>query len=140
MTTKEKTQRVVSFNPQKNGKMIDHDLRSGYAVVAPARKADRGRWYDENGMVQLVTVRVWNTPACTRASVWVHVPGGDAGGHGTAGGCGYHRTSAALQAACNSAGLTFALPFDGYGEGHMIEALQAVARHLGYRRTMIVRF
>jgi hypothetical protein len=67
-------------------------------------------------------------------SVWLRSHDGQRflSGHGTAGGGGYHKISAALGDALESAGIKLASRIDGCGESAMIHALDAVAVALGY--------
>jgi hypothetical protein len=41
--------------------------------------------------------------------------------------------------ALSALGMSFAVPFDGLGDGAMREALEAVAHHLGVENFMIVK-
>jgi hypothetical protein len=61
------------------------------------------------------------------ASIWCHHAPCPTSGYGKAGGYGYHKPSAALQAAITSAGITLAEPIEGCGEQAMEEALRAIA-------------
>ena len=64
-------------------------------------------------------------------SVWICTPGSDyLSGTGWAGGGGYHKESAALQDALESAGVKLSSPIDGRGESAMHEALEAIGRAL----------
>ena len=66
-------------------------------------------------------------------SLWVRSKAGTVcSGRGRAGGGGYHKESAALQAAAASAGIALTVPFDGAGEAAMHEALRAIAVAAGY--------
>jgi len=68
------------------------------------------------------------------ASIWI----GDRqtqtylSGTGKASGYGYHKTSAAVQDALDSAGVKLALPIDGRGDSAVRDALQAICGALGY--------
>lgn len=59
-------------------------------------------------------------------------------GHGRATGWGYHRPSAALAAALDSAGIKLDADIDGSGEGAMRDACIAVAVALGYDAAHLV--
>ena len=65
-------------------------------------------------------------------------------GHGKAGGYGYHKESAALQEAIESAGIKLRSPIDGAGDSAVRGAMEAINRaafrKLGKRsaRTVIV--
>lgn len=57
----------------------------------------------------------------------------NAGGTGTAGGGGYHKPSAALSEALESAGVTLDESIAGRGDRACLDALEATARALGFR-------
>lgn len=94
------------------------------------------RWYWRHGADGMVALRccAWITDSGAHLSEngrWLS-------GVGKADGCGYHKPSAAMQAACVSAGIRFALPFDGRGDRAMEDAALAIARALGFRRCHVV--
>jgi hypothetical protein len=67
-------------------------------------------------------------------SVWIHGADGHfSSGSGNAGGGGYHKASAALAEALESAGVELSQHIGGMGDGAMREALTATARALGAR-------
>lgn len=134
-----KTQRVTSYNPQRNGKALDFNMCVTVNVVVPMKRAERTDYSATNGHLHdLITVRCSNTQAVTRASVWITSGERYGAGHGKAGGYGYHRRSQAIENALRSAGVTFAQPFGGCGDSAVEDALRALARFLGYRRCLIV--
>lgn len=130
-------QRVTSYSPQYNGKMLDRNLIREMHVVVPSDRSGVNRYGERGGMRDAITVRIHGTSAMNRVSVWVHGDGGCAG-HGTAGGYGYHRVSAAMQEALTSAGIKLAVPIDSVGDQAMEDALLAIAAHLGYPRAIVV--
>ena len=84
------------------------------------------------------------------AAIWVHAHGVSVAGHGSAGGYGYHKESAAIQDALTSAGITLwgrvyhnygdgpvdyskQAHIDGVGDIAIRDALTAIARACGYR-------
>ena len=67
-------------------------------------------------------------------SLWVHCSPYHVSGRGIAKGCGYHKASAAFQAACDSAGIELSQPVDGRGDGLVREALFAIGQALGFGR------
>lgn len=74
-------------------------------------------------------------------SLWVHTADGRSiSGHGPACGWGYHKESAALQAAISSAGIKLSQYIHGVGENAMRDALLAITKAAGYRskKTLIV--
>src|SRR5690606_3065831 len=87
--------------------------------------------------VELAQARFWMARRSDGASpvycsVWTYREGRHTAGHGRARGYGYHRQSAALAAALDSAGITLAEPIDGRGDGAMRDALLAVGVAMGY--------
>lgn len=90
--------------------------------------------------VELAQARFWMSRKSDGASpvycsVWVYgaVYGATpTAGHGRASGYGYHKQSAALDAALDSAGVKLAVPINGCGDGAMRDALLAVGVAMGY--------
>lgn len=70
---------------------------------------------------------------------WFHNSGQHARGSGWAGGYGYHKDSAAMQAALYDAGFRFSEPFDGVGETGERQALEAIASWLGIPAFVIIK-
>ena len=62
------------------------------------------------------------------ASIWTYGAGFNISGHGRATGYGYHKASAALSAAIDSAGIVLSERIDGLGDGAIRSALAAIAR------------
>ena len=62
------------------------------------------------------------------ASIWTYGAGFDISGHGRATGYGYHKASAALSTALESAGIVLSERIDGLGDGATRSALEAIAR------------
>jgi hypothetical protein len=71
-------------------------------------------------------------------SVWISGPECSTSGYGGASGYGYHKESAALQSALESAGITLSQPIDGRGSQAMFEAFLAIATACGYSGAMRV--
>lgn len=65
-------------------------------------------------------------------SVWLRGRGTECSGRGMAGGGGYHKPSAALSAALNSAGVILDEAIDGSGGSATRAAAEALARALGF--------
>ena len=91
-----------------------------------------------------VTASVWasTTGATSYASIWAYSPtttGRDYSGSGRATGGGYHRASAALDAAITSAGITLSDSIAGAGTRAMEDACRAIAAALGYDPAGLVR-
>ena len=62
------------------------------------------------------------------ASIWVFGTGISISGYGRATGSGYHKASAALSAALDSAGIVLSERIDGVGDDAIRRALEAIAR------------
>ena len=62
------------------------------------------------------------------ASIWTYGAGFNISGHGRATGYGYHKASAALSAAIDSAGIVLSERIGGLGDGATRSALEAIAR------------
>ena len=62
------------------------------------------------------------------ASIWTYGAGFDISGHGRATGYGYHKASAALSTAIDSAGIVLSERINGLGDGASQRALEAIAR------------
>lgn len=109
-------------------------------------------------IINPVTVRCWmgrsKSASVVYAAIWAHGPSRSYAGHGQAGGYGYHKESAAIDGAIESAGITlWGSPYlnrdeapdfkkrariDGVGDSAIREALSAIARALGYRKFEII--
>lgn len=135
-------QRVLSYTPRMSGRNYDGEKTRGqtwHVIVHSRSKYDRGV---QAGLRPLVEVRVWEAarnPTAAYATIWIRADGRDGAGFGSTSGHGYHRASAAIDAAITSAGIRLAKPIDGCGDSATEEALRAIAAHLGYRRCMVVR-
>ena len=90
---------------------------------------------------EIITVR-WYMGRSSGASVvycciWTLSPQWSSGS-GKAGGYGYHKASAALQDAIDSAGIKLSSPIDGRGDTAQRQALHAIAEAMGYPTHLIV--
>ena len=87
-----------------------------------------------NGKIHEVVVARWymarksDGASPVYASIWVYGAGHNISGHGRATGYGYHKASAALSDAIDSAGIVLSERIDGVGEGAIRRALEAIAR------------
>ena len=87
-----------------------------------------------NGKMREVVVARWymarksDGASPVYASIWVYGAGFDISGYGRATGYGYHKASAALSSAIDSAGITLSERIDGCGDGASRSALEAIAR------------
>lgn len=81
---------------------------------------------------------IWASGHINNERVWLS-------GHGKAGGCGYHKPSAAMQNAIAAAGFTLtddngdSMPIDGRGDEAMHAAALAIAAVLGYNDVILIK-
>ena len=98
--------------------------------------------YKDGKLHHLMTIRSWmgrsKTASTVYSSIWVHAQGYWTSGTGTAGGWGYHKTSAAAGYAIRSAGITLDEIIDGRGDQAIREAMEAIALALGFDNTIVV--
>ena len=92
-------------------------------------------------VIEIAELCVWTgvSPTASRfyASLWVHADPYHISGHGTAGGYGYCKASAASCAAFYSAGLVLSRDFAGAGMSEVEKALYALGASLGYCRKLL---
>lgn len=90
---------------------------------------------------ELIAARYWMSRSRSASrvycTIWVHAKPYCCG-HGWAGGYGYDRKSAALQAAINNAGIELSENIAGVGESAERDALKAIARAAGADPLLIV--
>lgn len=72
------------------------------------------------------------------ASIWIQSSGIYTSGKGKAGGYGYHKESAAIAEAMESAGVSLDSDISGVGDGAIREALRAIAEAIGFSKVLIV--
>lgn len=127
-------QQVTVFNPTRMDNVASFRKEASYyrsLVLVDTAKKD-----------VVLDVRFYGKSA-TYCCAWLaygYGPNGEsARGGAKAGGYGYHKESAAMQAALQAMGMRFAEPFDGVGEQAMNEALEAVAAFLGVKDFMIIK-
>ena len=72
------------------------------------------------------------------ASVWINTSEVHTSGKGKAGGYGYHKESAAIAEAIESADIYLDTDISGVGNGAIHEALGAIAESMGYNKFLIV--
>ena len=110
---------------QSNGKNLSpqKELVGGMSAVAVVngkmREVVIARWY---------VARKADGASPVYASIWVYSAGHSISGHGRATGYGYHKASAALSTALESAGIVLSERIDGLGDGAIRRALEAIAR------------
>lgn len=91
------------------------------------------------GMRAAVTLRIYYTPSrmygsTAYACIWINGRNINLSGGGKAGGCGYHKASAAVSNALDDAGVTLNQSIHGVGDTAIRDALEAIAKALGYRK------
>ena len=95
-----------------------------------------------DGLKEVITVRCYMgrsaSASTVYASIWVNAPDIHTSGKGKAGGYGYHKASAAIGDAINSAGITLDTDISGVGNSAILDALTAIANALGFERVLIV--
>lgn len=122
---------VTHFEPRSGINAKAHRPEHNFRREIAAIDLDAGR--------EIVTLRLYGTPARSYACVWISERKANiyANGSGMAGGYGYHRMSAAADTALRAAGVTLSEDIDGRGDDAMRAAVKAVALHLGASRVMI---
>ena len=121
---------VISYKPESNSlgsyRKEAHGLHKQYTLL------DLGAapYVTPNGIPQYPNVAIvrlyWPASTCY-ACVWLSLPDSYAIGKGKASGNGYHKESAAVDAALSSAGITLEHRIDGVGESAIWGALAAIA-------------
>ena len=95
-----------------------------------------------DGLKEVITVRCYMgrsaNASTVYASVWINTSEVHTSGKGKAGGYGYHKASAAIAAAIESAGIGLSKDISGVGNGAIHEALGAIAESMGYSKFLIV--
>ena len=110
---------------QSNGKNLSRQKEMVSAMSAVAvingkmREVVVARWY---------MARKSDGASPVYASIWTYGAGFGISGHGRATGYGYHKASAALSTALESAGIVLSERIDGLGDGAIRRALEAIAR------------
>ena len=152
MSTRPTLRAILGATPAENARQPDTALSSAWSLVV--------RHGGE--LAEAVTVRTYYSPRGSgmqpvRACIWISAPRGSGAawrsGRGSAGGCGYHKESAAIADAVRSAGVTLqgepagryrpagsapvdrSRPFDfgGTGDSYYRDIFEAIARAMGYR-------
>ena len=109
-----------------------------------ANKKETTRTYNviTDGLANVITARCYmdrSTSASTvYASIWINTSEVHTSGKGKAGDYGYHKESAAIAAAIESAGISLDTDISGVGDGAIKEALSAIAESMGYSKFLIV--
>lgn len=133
--------RIIATLPPvglSNGKNLSQSKEtvSTYSVIVIDPKCDpAGLAAKRQHMRELITVRVYmgrsRNASTVYASIWVNGPLWTSG-HGSAGGYGYHKASAAIGDAIRSAGIVLSSDINGCGDSAVESALRAIASSLGF--------
>ena len=142
--------KAIIRTQESNGRNYADTKETILELRVIARRSEHAA-YEPRKLCEVVTARFYmgrsRNASTVYCSVWVHCEGIHTAGHGTAGGWGYHKNSAALSAALTSAGVElWGSPYDkededtnegqrayisGCGDSAMRSALLAVARATG---------
>ena len=141
---------AIIREPNSNGRNYADTKETIQELQVVARRSKTSA-YDAGKLFVPVVARFYmgrsRNASSVYCSIWVNGEGIHTAGHGTAGGYGYHKTSAALSSALSSAGIElWGSPYDGEndhtengqrayiggcGDQAMRSALLAVARATG---------
>lgn len=97
---------------------------------------------NQKGELQdLINCRVYDSQAKTSVCVWVTDNSKNLyiGTVGASSGYGYHRSSSALDEALRLANIKLDQDIEGRGEEAMVQALEAIAKELGYNKILTVK-
>ena len=142
---------IITEPYKQNGKNLGDkkETMDTYNVIA----------YYKGEFYNVITCRTYmgrsSQASTVYASIWCHsrLKNIDCAGHGSAGGYGYHKSSAAIGSAISSAGIElYGSPYlqdeqdykkrayiGGVGETAIESALTAIAQALGYRKIYICK-
>jgi hypothetical protein len=117
--------------------MITDITKATDGINGSAHRKDGKPWDGFKGLVvvdgkiiEAVDVRCYYTNSRVYCCVWANNSGTYASGSAWADGGGYHRQSAAMQGALQSAGVELSEDVDARGDGAMQDATEAITRAL----------
>ena len=119
------------------GNAVNNAINYGY-------KKEMIRTYNviTDGLKEIITARCYMgrsaSASTVYASIWINASDVHTSGKGKAGGYGYHKESAAIGAAIESAGITLDQSIEGVGNTAIEDALKAIAAALGFSDVLIV--
>lgn len=131
----------ATFNPNFKTKFNGSCRKEGktyfesFNVLVPSK-------YGENNSNAVIELRMYGTGNRNYACLWVHDSsnsGISTSGTGWAGGYGYHRPSAAAEAAIINAGFTLSKSISGVGDSAIEEAIKTIAKALGYKKFLFFK-
>jgi hypothetical protein len=124
--------KVLEFKPTEGLKSThrkeDH-FQMEWSIIAYLPKKN----YYGSHFTCPVIIRAYGTQAMNYCCLWVNDGKRHASGSGSAGGYGYHRTSAAVNEAIRAAGIKLDKDIGGVGDSAIEEAAQAIAEYFGYK-------
>lgn len=110
----------ATFTKPQKALNINHRKENGFTDEYTAL------YIDENcEMRELCTLRIYWTNTRAYACLWIYANGEVISGSGYAGGYGYHKPSAAAQAAFDCAGVELSEDINGRGRDAMAAAVKA---------------
>lgn len=91
-------------------------------------------------LVEIGSLRTYSPGTVSYACLWIYDRKTDThvSGTGNAGGYGYHKRSAAADEAIDNAGIVLSRRIDGAGDNAIKNALHAIGKALGYRKTYVI--
>jgi hypothetical protein len=134
---------TVTFDAKKvkgvNGKAHRKEGKchfESFSIIDPERLWERSAGIFEAPAA--IDLRLYGTGSRNYACIWIaKEPWGWASGSGWAGGCGYHRPSAAAEEAINNAGFSISQNIGGVGDEAVIETLFAIAKLIGVKKPIL---
>jgi hypothetical protein len=139
MTTPQDTTQAATFSPEAKTKWTRSHRKEGkcfldvYQIINTDPASAHGSSYGAMIASVPVELRIYGTGGSNTACLWVNADPLHTQGSGRAGGCGYHRGSAAAGAAISNAGFALAKSINGVGDSAIEEALCAIAKAIGIK-------
>ena len=133
---------VLSYKPESNSLGSYRKERAGLYKQYMLLNLGAEPYLNQAGYADypaVATVRLyWPAQTCY-ACVWLSLPDSYAIGKGKAGGYGYEKASAAVDAALRDAGVTLEHSIHGVGDSAILGALVAIARFAGIKNYTITQ-
>jgi len=123
------------FNPSVKTKFTTSRRKEGKCNFESFNAIVPGKDYEGNAILKAaVELRLYGTGSTWSACLWVNSSLSKiyTSGTGSAGGYGYHKTSAAAQEAINNAGFELSESISGVGDQAIETAIKAIAAAIGY--------
>ena len=128
---------------KKSFKFRDNkELIHQYSLITHSKKDDKE--YYQGLFRERITARYYMSRSASASVIyciiWIHGHKNAGSGSGSAGGYGYHKMSASLQSAISDAGIKLSMHIDGVGSEAEKNALFAIGKALGYKKTEMAIF